>query len=177
MMKRMLWSVLLLIVVAVTAVSAQVIIGIEGQIGTPMLKYGDQTLMKVDREYGAVMGAPVNEKMNLLLGVNIHKSGSENAQYVKGQRMFIRGEYTPLIQKPRNVLVFAEISTTHNEAKLSEVKNYESVGAAGGFAIIQKWNDLQLVIGMRYAVQDMENLNRPTKFTVGGFSMIRYVIH
>lgn len=152
----------------------QLVVGVEGTMATPFLKFADQSNIKADRSGGLMIGAPLSERVTFLMGGNIVRAGGKDGDFVNATRLYIRGEVTPLVRE--HIFVFADYGVTHNKVSFAGVKdNYSSYAFGSGLGVVQDIGHLQAGAGMRYEYAWLKaGMN---KFTAGAFATVRYLIN
>lgn len=168
--------VLLMAVLFTLPTYGQLVVGVEGTMATPFLKFTDQSNIKADRSGGLMIGAPVNERVTFLMGGNIARAGGKDGDFVNATRLYLRGEFTPLVRETRNAFVFADYGVTHNKVSFAGVKDdYSSYAFGSGLGVVQDIGAVSLGAGMRYEYAWLKaGMN---KFTAGAFATVRYLIN
>lgn len=165
----------LLLVVA--GMQAQVLVGVGGQMGSPMLRYADESNMRAERAIQLDFGAPISPHFNFIGNVGHQWLGSSKGDYVRAVTLGLRVEVIPIVREGRNAFAFVEIGKNMNTSRITAVrKNHtESLTYGGGWAIAQPLlPDTQWITGLRYTVTDMEKLDQPLKFVPSVFTTVRY---
>jgi hypothetical protein len=168
--------VLMLVVLWTLPSYGQLVVGAEGTMATPFLKFADQSNIKADRSAGLLIGAPISDRFTFLMGGNIARAGGKDGDYVNATRLYLRGEFTPLVMSQRNVYIFADYGVTHNKVSFGGVEDrYSSYALGSGLGVVQDFGPISAGAGLRYELAWLKaGMN---KFTAGAFATVRYLIN